>query len=128
MVIDGPLYKFIKISWLFVLISNDCTRLLQFSITDKGKNDDDTIIAITNIDIISIFTIYCPSLVCMYIDYSYLHSVGLSKTGLMWRIDLPLPPPLSLSLSLSLSLTLTLTLSPLSPSLPSSLSLASFPA
>ena len=62
MVIDGPLYKFIKISWLFVLISNDYTRLLQFLIIDKGKNDDDTIIAHTNIDIISIFTINCPSL------------------------------------------------------------------
>ena len=33
------------------------TWLLQFSIFDKQKNDDDTIIAIKNIDIISIFTI-----------------------------------------------------------------------
>ena len=67
MVIDGPLYKFIKISWLLVLTSKNYTRLLQFSIIDKQKNGDDTIIAIPNIAIISIFTINCPSLLRVYL-------------------------------------------------------------
>ena len=60
MVIDGPLYKFIKISWLLVLISNN--YMYDYLIIDKQKNDDNTIIAIEIIDIISIFTINCPSL------------------------------------------------------------------
>ena len=41
-----------------MLISNDYTRLLQFSIIDKQKNDDDTIIAIKNIDISSFMNNY----------------------------------------------------------------------
>ena len=45
-----------------MVISNDYTRSLQCLIIDKEKNDDDTIIAITNTDIILIFTINCPSL------------------------------------------------------------------
>ena len=45
---NGYWLIFIQISWLLALIS---TRLLQFSIIDEQKNDDDTIIAIKNIDI-----------------------------------------------------------------------------
>ena len=51
-----------------MLIFNDCARLLQFSIIDKQKNDDDMIIANKNIDIMSIFTINCLSLI---LSYSY---------------------------------------------------------
>ena len=60
--INNDYWTFVQISWLLELISNDYTQLLQYSIFDKQKNDDDTIIAITNVDIISIFMINCPSL------------------------------------------------------------------
>ena len=46
-----------------MLISNDYARLLQFSIIDERKNNDDTIIANKNIDTISVFTINGPSLI-----------------------------------------------------------------
>ena len=71
MVIDEPLYKLIKTSWL---TSNDYTWLLQFLIIDKQKNNDNMIISIKNIDI-SIFTINCPSLL----------SKQVWRLGLMWQ-------------------------------------------
>ena len=51
MVIDWPSYKFIKLSWSLVFMCNDYARLLQFSIIDEQKNDDDTIIANKNIEL-----------------------------------------------------------------------------
>ena len=45
--VDWPSYKFIKLLWLLVFISNNYAQL-QFSIIDK-QNNDNTIIANENI-------------------------------------------------------------------------------
>ena len=50
---------------------------------DGQKNDDDTIIAIKNIDIVSIFTINCPSLMYSVLKLRFGYMQNVQGTGML---------------------------------------------